>query len=241
MTTTATLSLKALARLKKPRTRGAFAAIDAARRQLGLLAVSDAQGQARLYWLVDLTTQVIEDSRFLAFGSVASHPLMDAFSELVRGRTVSDACALTIAQVDSLLRDDPSTPSCPPADTDFLSDLQNRALAELPNVRLLEKPDEKVSYQRKRKADWTPADEQWLPLSLLKKIGMIDAIISETLPRLTHAGVAAAIEGLHDDFHVVVTFTGLGVEQIPTVCQMLTDAVRGRLHAGITIEPGAPA
>ena len=55
---------------------------------------ADHQGQARLSWLVDLSTQVIEDARFLAFGSLASHPLMDAFTELARGRTITDACAL---------------------------------------------------------------------------------------------------------------------------------------------------
>lgn len=235
-TTAATLSTKALARLKKPRTRGAFAPLDAARRQLGLLAVSDARGQARLFWLVDLATNTIEDSRFLAFGQLASHPVMDAFTELARGRTVADACSLTLAQVDSLLRDDPLTPSCDPAEIEFVTDLQERALAELPNVRLLPKPEEKVSYQRKRKQDWTPADEAWLPLSLLKKIGQVDLIMSDLLPTYA-AGASAAIEGLHDDFRIEVTFTGLTDEQIPTVCQMLTDAVRSRLHPGLVVQP----
>ena len=238
-TTAATLSTalsqKALARLKKPRTRGAFAALDAARRQLGLLAVSDAQGQARLYWLIDLATNIIEDSRFIAFGRLSSHPLMDAFTELARGRTVADACNLSIVQIDSLLRDDPLTPSCDLAEAEFILDLQNRALAALPAVRLLPKPQEKVSYQRKRKQDWTAIDEAWLPLSLLKKIGKVDAIISELLPTYA-AGATATIEGLHDDFRIVVTFTGLASEQIPTVCQMLTDALHGRLHPAILLE-----
>jgi NifU-like protein involved in Fe-S cluster formation len=82
--TAAGLSQLATARLRTPRCRGAFAPIDAARRQLGLLAVSDDQGQARIFWLVDLATQVIEDARFLAFGSLASHPVADAFTELAR-------------------------------------------------------------------------------------------------------------------------------------------------------------
>lgn len=234
-TTAALLSTKALARLKKPRTRGAFAPLDAARRQLGLLAVSDAQGQARLYWLIDLATNIIEDSRFLAFGRLASHPLMDAFTELARGRTVADACGLMVEQIDSLLRDDPLTPSCDLTEAEFINDLQLLALAALPDVKLLPKPEEKVSYQRKRKQDWTTADEAWLPLSLLKKIGQVDRIVNELLP--TYAmGATAAIEGLHDDFRIEVTFTGLTDEQIPTVCQMLTDAVRSRLHPGLVVQ-----
>lgn len=237
MTTTAPvpLSAKATARLRKPRTRGAFATIDAARRQLGLLAVSDHQGQARLSWLIDLGTQVIEDARFLAFGSLASHPLMDAFTELARGRTVADACTLTIEQVDSLLRDDPLTPSCDPELASFIPELQTLALAALPTVALLPRPTEKVQYQRKRKQDWSALDETWLPLSLLKKIAQVDAIIAKELPLLA-PGASAAIEGLHDDFKIVVTFTGLTDEQVPTVCQMLTDALRGTLHPHLSVE-----
>ena len=235
------LSQKALSRLRKPRTRGTFQPIDAARRQLGLLSVGDRTGQARIAWLIDLQTQVIEDARFLAFGTLASHPLMDAFTELVRGRTVSDACALTTDQVDSLLRDDPLTPSCPADQISFLVDLQTLALAELPHLRLLPKPVEKVAYQRKRKQDWTAEDEAWLPLSLLKKIGKVDSIISAELPLLA-AGATATIDGLHDDFSVQVTFSGLQPEQIPTACQKLTDAVRGRLHPAlhVTLTNGQP-
>ena len=237
MTTTAPtpLSAKATARLRKPRTRGAFAPIDAARRQLALLAVSDHQGQARLSWLVDVGTLVIEDARFLAFGSLASHPLMDAFTELARGRTVADACALSVEQVDSLLRDDPLTPSCDPALAAFLPEIQALALAEQPNLRLLPRPVEKVQYQRKRKQDWSEADEAWLPLSLLKKIAKVDAIFSAELPQFA-PDAAASITGLHDDFTVVVTFTGLAAEQIPTVSQMLTDALRSRLHPHLSLE-----
>ena len=238
-----TLSAKALARLRAPRTRGAFAPIDAARRQLGLLAVADRLGQARITWLVNLDTQVIEDSRFLAFGSLASHPLADAFSELVRGRTVTDACALRTEQVDSLLRDDPLTPAVAESGAyDFLADLQEQALAVLPTVKLLEKPTEKVVYQRKRKQDWTAADEAWLPLSLLKKIAKVEGLITKALTDFApggNSGISAEVAGLHDDLRVALTFVGLAPEQIPTVVQKLTDSLRQSLHPEIIVEEAA--
>ncbi len=235
MMTAPTLSRKAQARLRKPRTRGAFQPLDAARRQLGLLTVADRQGQGRIYWLIDLATGVIEDARFLAFGSLASHPLLDAFIELARGRTVADACALTRDQVDSLLRDDPLTPSTDPALLEFLGELQELALAALPAVKLLPRPVEKVQYQRKRKADWTAEDEAWLPLSLLKKIAKVDAIVGRELPGIAPAATAS-IDGLHDDFRVLIGFTGLAPEQIPTVSQKLTGVLRGALHPELSVE-----
>lgn len=230
------LSSQANARLRTPRTRGAFAPIDAARRQLGLLAVADRLGQARISWLINLETQVIEDARFLAFGSLASHPLTDAFTELARGRTVADACALRVEQIDSLLRDDPLTPAVADHSAyDFLADLQERALAELPTVKLLPKPAEKVIYQRKRKQDWTAADEAWLPLSLLKKIAKVEGLITTALTNFA-PGAVAEVGGLHDDLRVAVTFTGLATEQVPTVIQKLTDTLRQSLHPEILVE-----
>lgn len=226
-----------MARLRTPRTRGAFAPIDAARRQLGLLAVSDGGGQARIFWLVDLATGTIADSRFLAFGELTSHPLADVFTETVRGRTVADACRLTPEQIESLLRDDPQTPAFGDlAPLAFLRDLQDRAEAELANVVLLPKPMEKKSYQRKREADQSEQDKAWFKLSLLKKIGRVDAIGSRVLRDRLHGEAALSIEGLHDDFRIVVKLAGLAPEQIPTALQLIQDALRTEIHPDLVVQ-----
>lgn len=234
----ATMSAKARERLKAPRTRGAFQPIDAARRQLGLLAVADAQGQARLSWLVDLPTQSIADARFLAFGALASHPVADLFTELVRGRPVVDACRLTAEQVEALLRDDPATPAFADQGLEplaFIRDLQERALAELPGLQLLPKPEERQVYQRKRKQDWNDADTRWFNLSLLRKISRVDAVAARVLQERLGRGTYT-IEGLHDDFRVVVIFAGLATEEIPTVAQFIQDALRGEVHDQLVVD-----
>jgi NifU-like protein involved in Fe-S cluster formation len=233
------LSAKAQARLRKPRTRGAFQPIDAARQQLGLLAVGDDQGQARIFWLVDLPSATISDARFLAFGDLASHPITDAFTELARGRTVKDACLLTAEQVESLLRDDPMTPAFGElglAPLAFLRVIQDRAEAELPNLVLLPKPVEKKSYQRKRQADWSPADEAWFKLSLLKKIAAVDKITANVLRERLNAEAKLSIEGLHDDFRIVVKLLGLSPEQNPTAIQLIQDALKTQIHPDISVE-----
>lgn len=231
-----TLTQATRRRLERPRTRGAFQPLDAARRQLGLLSVADGAGQARISWLVDLKTQVVEDARFLAFGDLSSHPIADVFTELARGRTVAEACRIGADQLDAALRDEPATPAfADPAVIAFVADLQARILAELPNLKLLPKPAEVVAYQRKRRLDWTLVDERWFGLSLLKKIGTIEAIASRVLrERLGEAGVGIA--GLHDDFRVVVAFKGLPQEQAPTAAQFIEDALRGEVHPQLTVE-----
>jgi NifU-like protein involved in Fe-S cluster formation len=236
------MSAKAEARLRKPKTRGTFMPVEAARRQLGLLSVADDAGQARISWLVDLATGTIADSRFLAFGDLASHPIADAFTELVRGRAVADACRLSAEQIESLLRDDPLTPAFPdpPAAMAFVRELQDRAERELPAVVLLPKPAEQVAYQRKRQADWTAEDQAWFKLGLLAKIAKVDAIAGRVLRERLGHDVAHAIEGLHDDFRVVIRFPGLAAEQVPTAEQFIQDALRGELHSQLLVQPWVP-
>jgi len=230
------LSLKADERLRHPRTRGTFPLVEAARRKLGLLSVADAGGQARISWLVDLSTNVIEDARFLAFGNLASHPLTDAFTEMVRGRTVADACALTAEQVESLLRDDPLTPAVPAGSADFLRDLQERAERALPDVVILPPPPDAPTYVRKRRQDWTPADSVWLPLGLMQKMQRVQEVANRVLAaHFPGVNVVAEITGLHDDFQVALTLKGLEPEQVPTAERFLADSVRGELHAELVL------
>lgn len=234
----AALSRAAEERLRRPLTRGAFAPIEAARRQLGLLAVADDQGQARIGWLIDLDTKTVADARFLAFGDLASHPVADAFTELCRGRTVADACALSAAEVEAKLRDDPATPAFGAKGLEplaFLADLQRRAAAELPNVVLLPKPVEKQVYKRKRELDWTATDKAWFALSLLKKIGRVDAISGRVLRDRLHGDATLSIEGLHDDFRIMVKLTGLAPEQVPTALQLIQDALKTEVHPDLTV------
>jgi NifU-like protein involved in Fe-S cluster formation len=236
VSTTAThpLSHKAQARLRKPRTRGAFMPIDAARRQLGLLSAADAQGQCRISWLVDLGTQVIEDSRFLAFGSLASHALADVFTESVRGRTVPDACRLTVEQIESLLRDDPLTPAVDPTDAAFIPELQRLAEAELPHLKLLPKPAEVQAYQRRRQQDWDERDRAWLPLSLLKKYARVDAIAGRVLAERLGRAPRYAL-AVHDDLQIHLDLEQLPEEQVPTLGKLVEDTLRGELHPALVV------
>jgi NifU-like protein involved in Fe-S cluster formation len=233
------MSARAQERLKKPRCRGAFQPLDAARRQLGLLSVADGQGQARISWLVDLDTHIIADARFLAFGGLASHPVADAFTELVRGRSVDEACRLEAAAVEAVLRDDGAVPAFATQGLKplaFLREIQAQALMALPQVRLLPKPEEKQAYQRKRKMDWTAEDERWFGLSLLRKIARVDAVAGRVVrERLGNQG-SIAIEGLHDDFRVVMLFSGLAAEQVPTAVQIIQDALRGEIHGQLVVD-----
>lgn len=228
------LTRAAEARLRAPRTRGAFRPIDAARRQLGLLQVADGGGQAAVSWLIDLDQSRVTDARFLAFGSRWSHPIADAFTQLARGMTVAEACAIRPATVEAMLRDEPGVVACPESELAFIPDLQQRALAALPAVKLLPKPVEKQVYQRKRQQDWSEADKRWLPLSLLKKIKAVDdtvkRVLADKAPAASHR-----IEGLHDDFRVVCLVSGISESEKQTLGLFVNSALKA-IHQDLTAE-----
>jgi len=246
VTQEAQLSQAARRRLRAPLRRGVFRDIDAARAQLGLLSVADDRGQARIYWLIDLNTQVVEDARFLAFGSLASHPVADRWSELVRGMSVEEACEIPLERIEADLRDDPDQAAFGEAGLEplaFVHDLQQRALQALPGVRLLPKPKEVERYQRKREADWDEHDRDWLPLSLMKKVMRVQEVAAAAIADHIHHKVAWSIEGLHDDFRVVVDFSSedpdaavLPAEERPTVARMIEEALRGAIHPALRVE-----
>jgi len=223
--------------VRRPRQRGIFQPVDAARRELALLSVADALGQARLYWLIDLPTLTIREARFLAFGSRASHALTDAFCELAIGRTVADACRLTCEQVDAVLRDDPTTPAVPADDLLFIPQLQALAEAAIPHLALLPKPLESAVIPAKRKEDWNEQDRQWIPLSLLKKINRVNAVVDATLKsRLGPGAPTFRIEKLNDYFRVQLKIVTLPGDQVATVTQLLQDALRSEIHPQLAIE-----
>ena len=234
------MSEAALTRLRGPKRRGRFAPVDAAKAELALLTVADDGGQARIYYLVDIKTSIIEDARFLAFGHLASHPICDVWMEDSRGKSVQVACETTAKDLDKLLADDDSG-AFGEAGLDpygFISDLQSKALAELPNLQVLPKPVEVPRYERKRKQDWDEKDQAWLPLTLMQKITQIqtlgDTIIKDRLGKQ----VAWKQEGLHDDFELVISFTAadqLLAEEKATVLRFLEEGLRGTIHPRISV------
>ena len=144
------------------------------------------------------------------------------------------------AQVESLLRGGDGGPAFGGDEfkpLGFLRELQELAEAELPNLTLLPKPADAPVYVRKRKADWSPEDERWLPLSLLRKASQVEQVLAEVLAeRVQHGDVEYQLVEINDDFCVRLRFTGLGDDQVPTLCQFVQDALHGRLHHQLAVE-----
>jgi NifU-like protein involved in Fe-S cluster formation len=233
------LSAKAGEHLRHPRHRGAFRSLDAARRRLALLSVADGAGAARIYLLVDPADGRVADARFLAFGELSSHPVADAFCELARDRHLAEVCALPLTAIEATLRDDPAIPAFPGsglAPLAFIADLQARALDERDRLVVPPPPPpEQMRYRRKREADWDDADRAWLPVSLMRKVVLIQQAVKTAAANIGR-DLDCVVEGLHNDFTVVLVVGGVTAEERPTLRQQLEGWLRSIVHPALTVE-----
>ncbi|NRA38942.1 MAG: iron-sulfur cluster assembly scaffold protein [Planctomycetes bacterium] len=231
-------SSEARKRLRNPSCRGSFRPLDAARRQLGLLSASDDRGQTRFYCLVNLESKVIEDARFLAFGDLSSHPVADALTELMRNQGLEQALTINAEAVEKLLRGEQEHSFAGQQQAfEFIPSLQKNLAASFPSVKLLPKPVEKEVYARKREADWSDADKIWFPMSLLKKIGALQKCIKNLLlNKLKRDDFTWSIEGLHDDFRIVIKISDIAAEEKPTLLRFMEEALHENIHSGLSVE-----
>ncbi|TVR14144.1 MAG: hypothetical protein EA401_05115 [Planctomycetota bacterium] len=237
--TLATWSEQAWQRLQLPPQRGSFRPLDAARRQLGLVATADDMGQCRITWLIDVEQQVVEDARFLAFGALSSHPLADAFCQRAKGQSIDAICSLDPLNCEADLRDTPETPAFgedPTLLVAFIRDLQQRIAALAPTVTVLPKPVEVERYQRKREQEWDDQDRAWLPLSLMKKLMQVQKVGDAILLERSNRPITWSVEGLHDDFLIKASFTDVSSDETPTLIAFLQEGLQERIHPQISVE-----
>jgi len=68
----------------------------------------------RLYWEVNPSTDVIENSKFKSFGCGTAIASSDMMTQLCMGKTVDEAVKITNIDVEMALRDTPEIPAVPP-------------------------------------------------------------------------------------------------------------------------------
>ena len=230
---------KALQGLRNPPRRGTFRPLDAARQQLALLSVGDQQGQARIYFLVDLPTLVISEARFLAYGALHSHAVTDAWCTLAQGKTVSEACSVGADIIEQHLQETEAPPfgtKLSDKQTSFLQELQVAAESAVPGLKILPKPVEVERYTRKREQEWNDHDKAWLPLSLMKKLMKAQKLGSDILLERTGRSIDWSVEGLHDDFQVVAKFNNISAEEVPLLIGFLSSGLQTGIHPQIEVE-----
>lgn len=209
-------SAKVLDYAKNPRQRGAYFSEDATEKNLALITAKFKD--IKVYWLVDPETDVIYDAKFFAYGGTLSIAVGEALSRFVKGLKVETACALTPAQVENLLRDEPGIPAFTvPADQalatvppllrqvlEAYGSSKALALATL-QMRRAQNPDGKTIDLQ----SLTEADEAWFKKTKEEQLAAVEEVLDRDIrPGLNMDGGDLQVRDLEEGHRLLIRYQG---------------------------------
>ena len=231
-----------------PKFRGAFFTEDAASKNLAL--VTAKYRDIKVYWLVDPYSDLIYEAKFFSYGGTLSIATGDTLSQLAKGMKVESATSLTIAQLESMLRDTPETPatSAPmeeafnslPALLKAVSDSYPAAKA-MAFATIQVKATQNPGTRTTTYADLTAADELWLKKSKEEQIAAIDEIIAKDIrPGLNFDGGDLQIVDIVDGAKLSIKYQGAcgscGSSTGATL-SYIEDTLRKQIFGGMQVIP----
>ena len=231
-----------------PKHRGAFFTEDASSKDLAL-ATSKFK-DIKTYWLVDPQSDLIYDAKFFSYGGPISMAIGDILCTLAKGMKVESACAMTIAQVEALLRDDDGLPataapmeeafaSLPSLLTNTLEVYASAKALALATIQMKANQNgqpRKLSYE-----SLTESDEAWMKKSKEDQIQAIDEVITRDVrPGLNMDGGDLQIRDLEDGQRLLIKYQGAcgscGSSTGATLA-FIEDSLRRQIFGGMQVIP----
>lgn len=229
-----------------PRHRGAFFTEDATAKDLALITAKHKD--IKVYWLVDPESDRIYDAKFFSYGGPVSMAMGETLCETVRGNKLDDAFALTVADIESKLRDAPDAPATVvPAEEAFanLLPLLKTAQEAYPSAKALAL----ASIQMKKSEAERPSsfenltarDEAWLAQPKEEQVKQIDAIITRDIrPGLNMDGGDMEIVDIEEGRKLTIRYQGAcggcGSATGATL-SYIEDTLRRELFGGLQVVP----
>jgi NifU-like protein len=234
-----------------PKHRGAFFTEDASTKDLALATAK--YKDVKVYWLVDPQTDLIYDAKFFSYGGPTSVALGEMLCTLVKGMKVDSACAITVSQIEKLLRDEADVPAtAAPAEDAFGSLphlLENvkevyvsaKALA-LATMAMKAQQDGKDGKPRRSSFEaLTEADTAWLAKPKDEQIKVIEAIIDKDVrPGLNMDGGDLVIRDLEDGQRLIIKWQGACggcASSTGATLSYIEDSLRRQVFGGMQIVP----
>ncbi len=231
-----------------PKHRGAFFTEDASSKDLALATAKFKD--IKTYWLVDPQSDLIYDAKFFSYGGPISMALGEMLCTLVKGMKVESACAITVSQIEPLLRDPDGLPAtAAPAEEAFASlpPLLANALEVYTSAKALAlatlamKASQHGKPRQTSFESLTQADEEWLKKSKEEQIELIDGIITRDVrPGLNMDGGDLQIRDLEEGHRLMIKYQGAcgscGSSTGATLAY-IEDSLRRQVFGGMQVIP----
>jgi NifU-like protein len=229
-----------------PKHRGAFFTEDASTKDLALATAK--YKDVKVYWLVDPQSDLIYDAKFFSYGGPASVALGEMLCTLAKGMKLESACAITVPQIEGLLRDEPGTPAtAAPAEEAFgslpyllenVKEAYNSAKAlALATIAMKASSDGKP--RRSSFEALTEADTAWLAKPKDEQIKIIEAIIDKDVrPGLNMDGGDLHIRDLEEGQRLMIKWQGACggcASSTGATLSFIEDSLRRQVFGGMQI------
>ena len=231
-----------------PKHRGAFFTEDATSKDLALATAKFKD--IKTYWLVDPQSDLIYDAKFFSYGGPISMALGETLCNLVKGMKMETACAITLPEIDLLLRDDDGLPSTTqPMEEAFASlpPLLTHAAEVYASAKALAlatiamKASQSGQPRTSSFESLTEADEAWLKKPKEEQIEFIDSIITRDVrPGLNMDGGDLQIRDLEEGHRLFIKYQGAcgscGSSTGATLA-FIEDSLRRQVFGGMQVIP----
>jgi NifU-like protein len=231
-----------------PKHRGAFFTEDASSKDLALATAK--YKDIKVYWLVDPQSDLIYDAKFFSYGGPASVALGEMLCTLAKGMKIESAAAITIPQIEALLRDAPETPAtAAPAEEVFASlpPLLASALDAYASAKALAlatihmKANQGGLVRRSSFEALTQADTDWLAKPKEEQIQTIEGIIDKDIrPGLNMDGGDLRIKDLEEGQRLLIKWQGACggcASSTGATLSYIEDSLRRQVFGGMQVIP----
>lgn len=231
-----------------PKHRGAFFTEDASTKDLALATAK--YKDIKVYWLVDPQTDLVYDAKFFSYGGPASVALGEMLCTLAKGMKVDSATALTIPQIESLLRDVPEAPAtAAPAEEVFASlppllDSVKEVYVSAKALALATITMKASQSGQKRPSGFealTEADKAWKATPKDDQIKAIETLIDrEIRPALNMDGGDLHIRDLEDGERLLIKWQGACggcASSTGATLSYIEDSLRRQVYGGMQVVP----
>jgi NifU-like protein len=230
-----------------PKHRGAFFTEDASSKDLALATAK--YKDIKVYWLVDPQTDLVYDAKFFSYGGAISVALGEMLCTLVKGMKIESALAITIPQIEALLRDEPDVPataapaeealgSLPPL-LDSVQEVYTSAKAlALATITMKAHKD---GLKRSGFEALTEADKAWKATPKEEQLKTIEAIIEKDIrPGLNMDGGDLQIRDLEDGERLMIKWQGACggcASSTGATLSYIEDSLRRQVYGGMQVLP----
>ncbi len=229
-----------------PKHRGAFFTEDASTKDLALATAK--YKDVKVYWLVDPQTDLIYDAKFFSYGGPTSVALGEMLCTLAKGMKVESATAITVSQLEKLLRDEADVPATAAPVEEAFGSLPH-LLENVKEVYTSAKALALATIAMKASSDGKPrrssfealteADTAWLAKPKDEQLKIIETIMDKDVrPGLNMDGGDLHIRDLEDGQRLMIKWQGACggcASSTGATLSYIEDSLRRQVFGGMQI------